>query len=424
MNLFVEDLTTISFADVETFLGVHSPEVQRPMEGVKLDYKLKEPAELCDTVAAFANTAGGLIFIGVESKKVKHNIPISIPGENFAGGDVKARIIGKVASQVTPRPDVQIGVVPVPASSGSVVVVIRVAESPFPPHEFSLNKRIRIPIRLQDTNQQASLRDLEHLFEKRRAMGESPDQRLSIFDETKPLLPSYVDGQTLIQPNAYQTWLVRPRLSMRSRLDRTFDREARNIVAVSFADTSLGNFFPPLMTGESHILRWQARIVNDQLGTLTAARAIEFTSNGGIRYTERLDRHESGKESVSDLVIQSMRFLKFIRQFYADKSYVGSISVAQRVDCPTPISFLSNFPDTNSQYHGTNLITFMGAQAGQTNGSSRTSIEMGIDTDDCIGIVCDFMLTHLRQLCHASVEYAGLRDLIGQLPDVPGLAFF
>jgi hypothetical protein len=108
MNLFSADLNTLSIVDLEDFLGINGPEEQRPSEGVKVDYKLKEPSNFPETVAAFANTGGGLVFIGVESKELKHNIPVAIPGEMFAGGDVRARLTGKIISQVTPRPDISV----------------------------------------------------------------------------------------------------------------------------------------------------------------------------------------------------------------------------------------------------------------------------------------------------------------------------
>src|SRR5579859_955596 len=192
MDLFSADLESISMADVEEFLAIHSPEQQRPTEGIKLDYKLKEPADLGDTVAAFANTSGGLIFIGVQSSKLKHNVPISIPGETFAGGDVRARLMGKIISQVTPRPEVKIGVVPVSQPSTNVVAVIRVSEGLFPPYEFSSSNSVRFPVRLQDTVRQATLRDLERLFEKRTTLSATADERLGIFDETKPLVPAFI----------------------------------------------------------------------------------------------------------------------------------------------------------------------------------------------------------------------------------------
>ena len=59
MNLFSADLDSVSFEGVEDFLAIKAPIEQRPPEGLRIDYKLKEPADLSDTVAAFANSFGG-----------------------------------------------------------------------------------------------------------------------------------------------------------------------------------------------------------------------------------------------------------------------------------------------------------------------------------------------------------------------------
>jgi hypothetical protein len=294
-----------------------------------------------------------------------------------------------------------------------------------------VSKKKRIPSSLpQDTNRQATLRDLEYLFEKRNAFKLTADQRLGVFDETKPLVPAFItetsgDAESRIPSQAYQTWMVRPRASLHLRLDRTFDTDVRNAIGASFTDTGLGNFYPPMMAGDSHIIRWQTKVSSDRMGILVAVRAIQLMSDGSIRFAEKIDRHEDGGESISDLFIQSHRFLRFVKDFYMNHGYSGSMSIAQRVDCSSPVDFWPNFPDTNGNYHSTNVIAFIGREKGRASGSSRISREVDLQTDDPETLICDFMLAHLRQLCHANVDYKGLDDLVRRLPsDVRGLAFF
>lgn len=172
MELFSSDLQALSIIDLQEVLGINAPEEQRPAEGMMIDYKLKEPGDLAETVAAFANTFGGLIFIGVESKKQKYNVPLALPGASFPGGDIKARILGKIVSQVSPRPEVDIGVVRPSTGSTDSIVVVRVKEGTWPPYQAVIGDRVRIPLRLQDTNRQATVRDIEQLFNKRASIGE------------------------------------------------------------------------------------------------------------------------------------------------------------------------------------------------------------------------------------------------------------
>jgi hypothetical protein len=56
MNLFSADLNSLSFTDLEEFLAVK--EEQLPSEGVQIDYKLKEPVDFPDTVAAQSSPCG------------------------------------------------------------------------------------------------------------------------------------------------------------------------------------------------------------------------------------------------------------------------------------------------------------------------------------------------------------------------------
>jgi Putative DNA-binding domain len=428
MNFFSADLDSISFTGVEDFLAIKAPIEQRPPEGLRIDYKLKEPTDLSETVAAFANTFGGLLFIGVDSKRTKHNFPISLPGETFPGGDIKARITGKIISQVTPRPEFSVGVAPLPSQSDRAVAVVRVVAGVWPPYEFNSSNTVRIPVRIQDTNRQAPLREIEQLIQRRASFSQSPDERLSAINESKPLNPAFIGADEGTGPQshsaqAYQTWIIRPRSPLRLRLDRAFDSAVRSEISAQFDEP--GNFYPPLMAGDSHVIRWQARISSEQLGVLTCVRNLEFTGDGSLRYSEKMDRHERGEESVSDPFIQSLKFLRFAETYYHTRGYFGSLSVLQRIDSTSDIQFRANFPDHNGSYHGTNAIAFTGEERGRARGSSRVVREVeSLGPGENENLVVDFMLSHLRQLCQASVDTDALREIIKNLPARSFFPFF
>jgi hypothetical protein len=428
MDLFSADLDSISFAGVEDFLAINAPLEQRPPEGLRIDYKIKEPRELSETVAAFANTFGGLLFIGVESRRTEYNFPISLPGEAFGGGDIKARIAGKILSQVTPRPEFSIGVAPLPTQSDRAVAVVRVVAGVWPPYEFSASNTLRIPVRIADTTRQATLREIEQLIQRRASYSQTTDERLSAVNETKPLNPAFIgtdqgNGSQSFPAQAYQTWIVRPRLSLRLRLDRAFDSAVRSEMQAKFNES--GNFYPPIMAGDSHVIRWQGRISDDQFGVLTCVRNVEFTSDGSLRYSEKVDRHERGEESVSDLFIESLKFLRFAEGYYHARGYFGSLSVLQRVDCTSDIRFRANFPDENGNYHGTNAIAFTGQDSSRAHGSSRVVREVeSLGPGENENLVVDFMLSHLRQLCQASVDTGALLKIVKSLPARTCFPFF
>lgn len=412
MDLFNADLSALTIADIEDFLVISGPEEQRPAEGVKLDYKLNESADLSDTVAAFANTSGGLLFIGVDSKRQRRNVPTAIPGAAFTGGDVKARLIGKIMSQVTPRPDVDLGVARVSAHSTNAAAVVRVREGVFPPYQFSLGDKVRIPMRFQDTNRQAALRDIEQLFGKRASFTETPEDRTRKF-LTTPLNPAFMADSKADSGElgrGYHTWALRPRAPTRLRLDRTFDRTFGELISAHFVDTGVGQFWPPIVTGQTHIVRWQSGISGDRGIPLKIVRHFECTSEGELRFSERIDRHEEGQpESVSDLFIGSLRFLNLAQSFYRRLNQFGSLSVLHYIDCRQPIELLPTFPDARGIYHSTNAILLAQTSSAHARGASLKVQELeNIETGSQQELVCDFMLGHLRQLCQASVDYESL----------------
>lgn len=200
-DLFSDDLSNLKLQDLEDFLGLHLEERQRPIEGPQLDFKVDLPNDLGDSVAALANTYGGLLFIGVRSEKKKHNIPVAIVGVDLKGGDSKARITDRVLSTVHPRPDFDVK--PVPVGSSKSVIVIRVREGNYPPYQYTQGSTVRIPVRIQDTNRQATVREIEDLLSKRTSFAKPMSERVSEYQLYIPGEDAILHsaGLTLNSPN-------------------------------------------------------------------------------------------------------------------------------------------------------------------------------------------------------------------------------
>jgi hypothetical protein len=114
------------------------------------------------------------------------------PGADFPGGDERAQITEKILSQVVRHPEIAIGVVPIPAQPDKAVVVIRVAPGVWPLYQFQIGDDVRIPIRVQDTNRQATVRDIEQLFERRTSLAQSGQERLTAIESSSPVAPEFV----------------------------------------------------------------------------------------------------------------------------------------------------------------------------------------------------------------------------------------
>jgi hypothetical protein len=299
-DLFVDPLDVLEFDELNDFLGLQNSVESRPVEGTVLDYKVLDSGDWQENVAAFANTSGGLLFLGVKSDKQKNNAPVEIPGIAVGNGDLKTRLTAQIVSLVTPRPDFEIAVVPVPNLPGQMVALVRVREGSYPPYQFARLDRVRFRIRVQDTTRDASLRDLEALFQKRAALSESTTPFDAINDLS--LFPQFLTGydtppEPLSKEMPYHVWSIRPRVAMRIRLDRAFDTRARSLVSEHFPDSSYGQFWPPAMTGRSHILRWQAGINTDSGPRARWPRNYEFTADGGLRLSEWVERRDPVAQS-------------------------------------------------------------------------------------------------------------------------------
>ncbi len=103
MSLWNKPASELTFADLDAFLCAKFE------EGHRLDYKLTFPSDLGKTIAAFANTLGGVIILGVDGDKVT-NEPIwppiagmpSVPG-------IADRIIQIATEAIYPPVRVSVG---------------------------------------------------------------------------------------------------------------------------------------------------------------------------------------------------------------------------------------------------------------------------------------------------------------------------
>jgi hypothetical protein len=433
LDLYTADIDSVNFSDIEGFLGMNSPIELRPTEGVLLDFKVSDSGDWVDSVTAFANTGGGILLLGVDGDKTTNNAPIAVPGIVVAGGDIKARLTSTLVSRVIPRPEFDLAVIQLPSDPSRVVAIVRVREGQYPPYSFSKSgNRSRFPIRVEDTSRDATLRDLETLFQKRTTFGESTESRIQSFFTT-PLFPRYQEDYQRAQkpedgPKPFHTWSIRPRAALRIRLDRAFHDLATQLVKKHYPDSGLGYFWPPSMSGGSHLIRWQSSISPTSGPPARWARLFEFTASGDLRYSERLDRRESDSgESVSDAFTGGRRFLGLAEEFYRSRNTFGSMSILHEFRLPPKFRFLLTFPDEQEQWLPTDAITFGPVQRvddGELRISNSTTEVDRLTPERRVELVCEFMLAHLRCLRQANIDFEKLLSLVANCPIDKPLIFF
>ncbi|MFA5080782.1 MAG: ATP-binding protein [Candidatus Paceibacterota bacterium] len=124
MDILNKHINQFNFDDIEVFCQ------QGISEGVQIDYKMDFPAKsLSKHFAAFSNTRGGLIIIGVEEDK-KTGIPIL-----WTGVDKDAKRIEKIyqeAANVEPIPNYEVHITD--EKNGKVFVLVRIQEGDNTPY--------------------------------------------------------------------------------------------------------------------------------------------------------------------------------------------------------------------------------------------------------------------------------------------------
>ncbi len=124
MSLYTSDITRIDWNDVVAFCQ------ERIQENATLDYKENFPARLENSIAAMANSFGGLILIGVAEDNDSRPIcpPAGIPFER----GLPERVTNIVATNITPPvfPDVAVCTTEV---GNRALLVLRVPQSHMAP---------------------------------------------------------------------------------------------------------------------------------------------------------------------------------------------------------------------------------------------------------------------------------------------------
>lgn len=164
--MFTGDLERKTYADVDAFLKESIP------EGLRLDYKLKVPKDIERTIAAMANSEGGVIVIGVDEERPTRKPQLPPVGIELAG---QAERIQAKAYQAIHEPitALDIGAIPFPDDVERGVLVVRVHPSERAPHAVDQGRTILRRVGAQAMKESGDLDDrmdldrIGWLFERR-----------------------------------------------------------------------------------------------------------------------------------------------------------------------------------------------------------------------------------------------------------------
>lgn len=386
-DLFKDPLDTISLSDVLGFLAISAPETQRPAEGTRLDFKRELIGNLGFYVAALANTAGGLIFVGVESQKntlLRQNVPTAVPGADL-GSDARARITNKIVTTVSPRPEFDVEPYSLASgASGNAIAVIRVATGDYPPYEFAQSGDFSIPLRIQDTTRRASLREIEELIKTRDQLKSAAGQ----------LVNSYLASEFLPKPPRRHQLVVVPLSPQHLRLDTASEVPFLQLLRSVFQ--RLGQT-SERRGGTFYFVEFEKK----RYASVWSSQALGFGAD--------LSRRGHPGEHVGDIVEDLLLFCRTASEFYKRNGYFGQLTLAHEV-YTLPVTLLTRWElaEHQHQFQSMKIPIPETTPHAKVNRIKRI-VESG-SLENPAELVSQLLLEQLREIWQAEVTYSVLLE--------------
>ncbi len=160
--LYTAPIDKITWDDIEAFCA------EKIVENVILDYKkdFTENDKLARSIAAMANTNGGILLIGVdENNESKPRLPLK--GIEFKRG-LAERVANIDITRITPAVLPEVKVCRKLDDDSKAIVVIRIHESHQAPHAVSKNTKVYIRTGIRNNNEELADYEKIHWLQGRR----------------------------------------------------------------------------------------------------------------------------------------------------------------------------------------------------------------------------------------------------------------
>lgn len=176
MSLWVPDIDAVDFSAIEAFCRKRVP------EGVRLDYKGPAiPKNIEELIAAFANTMGGIIVLGVGTDN--QNRPIWPPEGIDNQPGLEEQIIQKAQDAIWPPILPEVRLVPDPSNGKKLVGLIRVRESREAPHAVEKNRKVYVRVASIKRGYELALAEvpeIQRLVQRRASLEQSRETQIRL----------------------------------------------------------------------------------------------------------------------------------------------------------------------------------------------------------------------------------------------------
>ena len=314
IDLYKDDLTAASDADLFTSVEVYAGAAQ---EGYLLDFKAAWSDSALKTVAAFANTFGGLLIVGVSESGGRADQLVGIPSQRQ---EIKTTIASSIASNISPAPPYEIRDVVFPDGAGKHLCLVGVRKGN---SLYLLTKKNEQPvyIRNEDQSLPADAARLQALLASR--ISGVPAVYPPASDP-----PGFYVSELNVDPSAQrrrsETFLqlqIVPEEVQAMPLDLAVEQKIQAIVRGTYPGLSAGSF------SEVRNRYWYQITYLDAFSDYEMRWGI--TNNGVLHFITQIavvQRHGSGVTSwsLSDLMTNLDCTIQAVHQLWAYMGYLGA----------------------------------------------------------------------------------------------------
>jgi hypothetical protein len=281
-DLYFDDIEDRSYTDEMILADVEALVKSGQREGGVIDYKsdVSDKDNWPQTVAAFANSFGGVLIFGVEGK---NDQPRRVTGFDPKGVEVKTKLASMVIDRIQPRPDFSLRVVTLDKNAGKEVAILRVAEGRRPPYMHSKDREHRVYVRVGAQKAEADYLQLSSLFERReKSLSQAGDSLEQAFGSDSQFIVPRPVSSNQISPYFFQ-FVASPR---NNAVSLFLNREAENRFVQCINDIRGVRGGTPIRSRSATVFPVSGDGYQEQRFGLSAKGAVGFISYPGIQ-TER-----------------------------------------------------------------------------------------------------------------------------------------
>jgi len=338
--LYTKKIKEITHKDITDFCN------EQIRENISLDYKVAIDTSISKTIAAMANTWGGLIVIGAEDDDSKPSLPLR--GVEFKE-HLREQINNIILGNITPPVFPEIQVCP-SEDNKTALIVIKVPQSNTTPH--AIRGSTRVYIRTDTSNESEELATVDRVLWLVNRREKSIELRNSFFDKSQSRLEK-LTGKKVPIGHADVIMSASPLYPYEAMIDY---RKLRNGILEQIRTQGPGQSFPvnihkarfkPIQNGSYSL------ICNQETGFVS----YEEMNHYGFFYhredAARSQKTEEGKIQhicypIHILVALDL-FLQSMEKFYSTLGYWGFIEIKIILDNIGEVTF-TDLPAPRGKY--------------------------------------------------------------------------